>query len=95
MVPQASGQAILDADRMDLAGALVDRNDGRLAEHDARPRACERVRGAQVHRHVARPPETVEVPEEPHLPGDAESSGRVSVFLPKDPARRHRPGQCS
>ena len=66
----------LDADRVDLAGALVDRDDRRLAEHDAAPtHVHERVRGAQVHRHVAAA-EAVEVPEEPHLPS-AESSDRI------------------
>jgi len=63
----------LDADRVHLTGALVDRDDGRLAEHDpTTAHVHQRVRGAQVHRHVAAA-EAVEVPEEPHLPS-AESS---------------------
>ena len=44
----------LDADRVHLAGALVDRDHRRLAEHDPAPaHVDERVRRAQVHGHVA------------------------------------------
>ena len=44
----------LDAHRMHLARALVDRDDGRLGEHDAAPADVdEGVRGAEVDRHVA------------------------------------------
>jgi hypothetical protein len=44
----------LDADRVHLAGALVDRDDGRLGEDDAAAaHVDERVRGAEVDRHVA------------------------------------------
>ena len=43
----------LDADRVHLAGALVDRDDRRLAEHDAAPtHVDERVRGSEVDGHV-------------------------------------------
>ena len=44
----------LDADRMHLARALVDRDDGRLGEHDAAPADVdEGVGGAEVDGHVA------------------------------------------
>ena len=44
----------LEADRVHLAGALVDRDDGRLGEHDAAPaHVDERVGGAEVDGHVA------------------------------------------
>ena len=44
----------LDPDRVDLAGARVDRDHGRLGEHDAAPaHVDERVGGAEVDRHVA------------------------------------------
>ena len=44
----------LDADRVDLARALVDRDDGRLGEHDAAAaHVDERVGGAEVDGHVA------------------------------------------
>ena len=44
----------LDADGVDLAGALVDRDDRRLGQDDAAAADVdERVRGAEVHRHVA------------------------------------------
>ncbi len=44
----------LDADGVHLTGALVDRDDGRLREHDAAPaHVDERVRGAEIDRHVA------------------------------------------
>ena len=51
----------LDPDRVDVAGALVDRDDRRLGEDDAAsPDVDERVGRAQVDRHVA-PAEAVEV----------------------------------
>ena len=44
----------LDADRVHLARALVDRDDRRLGEDDAAPaHVDERVRGAEVDGHVA------------------------------------------
>src|SRR5689334_4695550 len=44
----------LDTDGVHLAGALVDRDDGRLGEHDSAPTDVhERVRRAQVDGHVA------------------------------------------
>ena len=44
----------LDADRVHLAGALVDRDHRRLGEHDpAAAHVDERVGGAEVHGHVA------------------------------------------
>ena len=44
----------LDADRVHLAGALVDRDHRRLGEHDAAPaNVDERVRGSEVDGHVA------------------------------------------
>ena len=44
----------LDADGVHLAGALVDRDDRRLGEHDAAPaHVDERVGGAEVDGHVA------------------------------------------
>src|SRR5262245_2231762 len=44
----------LDADRVHLAGALVDGDDGRLGEHDAAPaHVDERVGGAEIDGHVA------------------------------------------
>ena len=51
---RASEHALrLDADRMDVAGALVDRDDGRLREHDpAAADVDERVGGAEVDSHV-------------------------------------------
>ena len=61
----------LDADGVHLAGALVDRDDGRLGEDDAAAaHVDERVRGAEVDRHVAAA-EAGEVVEE------APSAGRV------------------
>ena len=48
-------------DGVHLAGALVDRDDRRLGEHDAAPaHVDERVRGPEVDRHVAAA-ETAEV----------------------------------
>ena len=56
----------LDADGVDLARALVDRDDGRLAEDDPAPaHVDQRVRGAQVDGHVAAA-EAVEVPKKAH-----------------------------
>ena len=44
----------LDADRVHLAGALVDRDDRRLGEHDAAPADVDqRVGSAEIDRHVA------------------------------------------
>ena len=44
----------LDADRVHLAGALVDRDDRRLGQHDAAPaHVHEGVGRAEVDRHVA------------------------------------------
>ena len=44
----------LDADRVHLAGALVDRDDRRLGEHDAASTDVdEGIGGAEVDRHVA------------------------------------------
>ena len=44
----------LDADGVDVARALVDRDDGRLGEHDAAAaHVDERVGGAEVDGHVA------------------------------------------
>ena len=44
----------LDSDRVHLAGALVDRDDRGLGEHDAAPaHVDERVCGAEIDRHVA------------------------------------------
>ncbi len=43
----------LDADRVHLAGALVDRDDGRLGEHDPAPaHVHERVCSTEVDGHV-------------------------------------------
>ena len=56
----------LDADGVDLAGARVDRDDARLGQHDAAPtHVDERVRGAEVDRHVAAA-EAGQVAEEAH-----------------------------
>src|SRR3954468_15312395 len=56
----------LDADRMHLARALVDRDHRRLGEHDAAPaHVHERVRSTEVHGHVAAI-EATEVVEEAH-----------------------------
>jgi hypothetical protein len=44
----------LDSDGVDLARARVDRHDGGLGQHDSAPaHVDERVRGAEVNRHVA------------------------------------------
>ena len=57
----------LDADRVDLAGARVDRDDRGLGEHDAAPtHVDERVRGAEVDGHVAAA-ETGQVAEKTHV----------------------------
>jgi hypothetical protein len=59
----------LDADRMHLARALVDRDHARLGEHDAAAaHVDERVRGSEVDGHVAAT-EAVEVTPETHDPG--------------------------
>ena len=52
---RASEHALgLDPDGVHLARALVDRDDGRLREHDAAPtHVDERVCGAEIHGHVA------------------------------------------
>ncbi len=56
----------LDADGVDFARALVDRDDRRLREDDpAATDVDERVGGAQVHGHVATA-EAVEVTHETH-----------------------------
>ena len=56
----------LDADRVHLAGALVDRDDGRLGEHDAAAaHVDERVGRAEVDGHVAAA-EAGQVIEETH-----------------------------
>ena len=56
----------LDPDRVHLAGALVDRDDGRLGEHDpAAADVDERVGGAEVDGHVAAA-ESGQVIEETH-----------------------------
>ena len=56
----------LEPDRVDVAGRLVDRDDRRLAEHDPAPaHVDERVRGAEVDRHVP-PTEAGEVVEDAH-----------------------------
>ena len=56
----------LDADRVDLAGTLVDRDHRGLGEDDPAPTDVDqRVRGAEVDGHVAAA-EAVEVPEEAH-----------------------------
>ena len=56
----------LDPDRVHLAGALVDRDDGRLGEHDPAPADVdERVGGAEVDGHVAAA-ESGQVIEETH-----------------------------
>ena len=55
------------ADRVHLAGRLVDRDDRRLAEHDAAPaHVDERVGGAEVDGHVAAA-EACEVIEDAHV----------------------------
>ena len=57
----------LDAHGVHLAGARVDRDDARLAQHDAAPtHVDERVRRAEVDRHVAAT-EAGEVAEEAHV----------------------------
>ena len=62
----------LDADRVHLARALVDRDHGRLGEHDpAAAHVHERVGGAEVDGHVAAA-ESGQMIEEAH--GEAESS---------------------
>ena len=67
----------LDADRVHLAGALVDRDDGRLREHDAAAaHVDERVRGAEVDRHVA-------AAEAGHRGEDVPSALRVYVQTEK------------
>ena len=59
----------LDADGVDLAGARVDRDDRRLAQHDAAAaHVDERVGRAEVDRHVAAT-EAGEVAEEAHARG--------------------------
>ena len=56
----------LDAHGVHLAGALVDRDHGRLGEHDpATADVDQRVRRAEIDGHVAAA-EAVEVPQEPH-----------------------------
>src|SRR5262249_5825886 len=58
----------LDADRVDLARRLVDRDHGRLRQDDAAPADVdERVRRPQVHGHVPAA-EPVEVAENAHGP---------------------------
>ena len=58
----------LDADGVYLARALVDRDHARLREHDAATaHVDERVRGSEVHGHVAAA-EPVEVTKETHRP---------------------------
>ncbi len=55
-----------DADGVDLAGTLVDRDHRGLGQDDSAPtHVDERVRGAQVDSHVAAA-EAVEVPQEAH-----------------------------
>jgi hypothetical protein len=61
----------LDADRVHLARALVDRDDRGLGEDDAAAaHVDERVGGAEVHRHVAAA-EAGQSREEPHRPPGA------------------------
>ena len=71
----------LDADRVHLAGARVDRDHRGLGEHDAAPaHVDERVRGAEVDRHVAAA-EAGQVAENAHGeigPGRREASPRPS-----------------
>ena len=56
----------LDADGVDLARELVDRDHARLGEHDPAPaHVDERVGGAEIDRHVASA-ETVEIAPYPH-----------------------------
>ena len=56
----------LDADGVDLARALVDRDDRRLGEDDAAAADVdERIGGAQVHGHVATA-EAIEVTHKTH-----------------------------
>jgi len=64
----------LEADRMHLAGALVDRDDRRLREHDAAPaHVHECVCGSEVDGHVAAA-EACEVIEDAHVAGAHHSS---------------------
>src|SRR4051795_12612200 len=59
----------LDADGVDLAGALVDRDHARLGEDDSTaPNVDESVGRAKVDGHVAAA-EPVEVTQETHRPG--------------------------
>ena len=61
----------LDADGVHLAGALVDRDDGRLGEHDAAPaHVDERVRGPEVDGHVAAA-EAPQCSKEGHEPSES------------------------
>ena len=56
----------LDPDGVHLAGALVDRDHGRLGEHDAAPaHVDERVRSPEVDGHLA-PAEPAQVAPEAH-----------------------------
>ena len=80
----------LDADGVDFARALVDRDDRRLREDDAAPtHVDERVCGAQVHGHVAAA-EAIEVPQEAHRPAP-ECSDSVEN---REGQAQHHHAQC-
>ena len=88
----------LDADGVHLAGALVDRDDRRLGEDDpAAADVDERVRGAEVHGHVAAA-EAVEVPQKAHRPATESSVLWKAAFDRYPPARAvirgQTPGPC-
>jgi hypothetical protein len=74
----------IDADRVHVAGCRVDRDHRGLGEHDAAPaHVHERVRGAEVNRHVAAA-KSREVAEDAHgeggraLPKQAQPSGECN-----------------
>src|SRR5262249_24623349 len=71
----------LEPHRVDVAGGLVDRDDGRLAEHDPAPADVhERVRGAQIDRHVATA-EAREVVEDAHGRARGHSTVPASALI--------------
>ena len=82
----------LEPDRVHLAGALVDRDHGGLAEHDAAAaHVDERVGGAEVDRHVAAA-EACEVVEDAHVrPRESSSSPAASALAEAVSARKARP----
>ena len=75
----ADHQLGVGADRVDLAGALVDRHHRRLGQHDPAPaHVDDRVRGAEVDRHVADRPQRGQRPAAPPLRAEDSPGERMA-----------------